>query len=83
LEEYRYSLTPAGKQRVENGEFFMQDAPHYKGYTKKVFLALAESSSPLTIKQISQNTGLSTRIVSSVISPNCKKGFIQRFPNQA
>ena len=72
----RYSLTFDGIRRCDKEEFYLQETPRYRGCTEKIFHALYGNA--LTIAEISQNTGLDKRSVSSIVHHNFKHGYIQR-----
>jgi len=74
---YRYSLTTEGERRCAKSEFYLQKTPKYKGYTEKIFRALY-SSEPLTIREISQYTGIDRRAVNGIITFNLVAGYIRR-----
>jgi hypothetical protein len=77
LLRYKYTLTNDGERRVSKDEFYLQETPKYRGYTEKIFRALY-SSDPLTIAEISYNTGINKRSVNGVITFNLMAGYIQR-----
>jgi len=72
--KFKYSLTTAGDERCTanngEGEFYLQKTPNYRGHTKKLFRALHDSKKPLNVHQISEKTGLRTRIISSLVASN-------------
>ncbi len=76
---YKYSLTGEGKSRCEKDEFYLQQTPKYKGYTEKIFRTL-DRSEPLTIADISYNTGIDKRAVNGIITFNLTAGYIRRLP---
>lgn len=75
---YKYALTKAGERRCVRGEFYLQDTPTYKGYTEKIFRLLHGSQKPLTVRDISEMTGIRTRSVNGVITFNIYAGYIKR-----
>jgi hypothetical protein len=75
---YKYTLTKAGERRCAKGEFYLQDTLTYKGYTEKIFRSLHRSEKPLTVRQISEVTGIRTRSVNGVITFNIYAGYIRR-----
>jgi len=74
---YRYSLTDEGERRCAKNEFYLQQTPKYKGYTEKIFRTLY-SQEPLTIREISQHTGIDKRAVNGIITFNLVAGYIRR-----
>jgi len=75
---YKYTLTKEGERRCSRDEFYLQDTPTYKGYTEKIFRSLHRSQKPLTVRQISEVTGIETRSVNGVITFNIYAGYIKR-----
>lgn len=75
---YRYALTKDGLRRCLNNEFYLQKTPRYKGYTEKIFRILHYSQKPLTIKEISELTGIHKRSVNGVVTFNIMAGYIKR-----
>ncbi len=75
---YRYALTKDGSRRCSNDEFYLQETPRYKGYTEKIFRILHRSDEPLTIREISELTGIQKRSVNGVITFNIMAGYIKR-----
>jgi hypothetical protein len=75
---FRYSLTNEGSRRCRNDEFYLQETPRYKGYTEKIFRTLNRSQKPLTIREISELTGIHKRSVNGVITFNIMAGYIRR-----
>jgi len=74
---YKYSLTNEGERRCAKNEFYLQKTPKYKGYTEKIFKTLY-TQEPLTIREISQHTGISRRAVNGIITFNVMAGYIRR-----
>ena len=74
---YRYSLTGEGEGRCAKDEFYLQQTPKYKGYTEKIFRTLYNSK-PLTIRDISDYTGIDKRAVNGIITFNLMAGYIRR-----
>jgi len=74
---YKYSLTNEGERRCAKNEFYLQQTPKYKGYTEKIFKTLY-SQEPLTIREISQYTGIDRRAVNGIITFNVVAGYIRR-----
>jgi len=77
---YRYTLTEAGERRCVKGEFYLQETPKYRGYTEKIFRTLYRSENPLTVREISELTGIHRRSVNGVITFNLLAGYITRIP---
>ncbi|MGD8507024.1 MAG: hypothetical protein PVF15_10235 [Candidatus Bathyarchaeota archaeon] len=75
---YKYALTNDGQRRCINNEFYLQETPSYKGYTEKIFRILHRSRKPLTIREISELTGIHKRSVNGVITFNIMAGYIRR-----
>jgi len=75
---YKYTLTKAGERRCVKDEFYLQDTLTYRGYTEKIFRSLHRSEKPLTVRQISEVTGIRTRSVNGVITFNIYAGYIRR-----
>jgi len=78
--KFRYSLTSKGVGRCVKNEFYLQDTPSYKGYTEKIFRALYTSGKPLTAREISDMTRISSRSVNGVVTFNIYAGYIRRLP---
>jgi DNA-binding MarR family transcriptional regulator len=74
---YRYALSNEGERRCAKDEFYLQQTPKYKGYTEKIFRTLY-SSKPLTIRDISDYTGIDKRAVNGIITFNLMAGYIRR-----
>lgn len=75
---YRYALTKDGSRRCIHDEFYLQETPRYKGYTERIFRILHRSKQPLTIREISELTGIHKRSVNGVITFNIMAGYIKR-----
>ena len=75
---YKYTLTKEGERRCIKSEFYLQDTQTYKGYTEKIFRSLHRSQKALTVRQISEMTGIRTRSVNGVITFNIYAGYIRR-----
>lgn len=75
---FKYSLTKDGSRRCIKDEFYLQKTPRYKGYTEKIFRTLHHSQKPLTIREISELTGIHRRSVNGVITFNIMAGYIRR-----
>ena len=75
---YRYTLTTEGLRRCVHNEFYLQKTPRYRGYTEKIFRTLHRSPKPLTIREISELTGIHKRSVNGVITFNIMAGYIRR-----
>lgn len=75
---YKYTLTKNGARRCINDEFYLQETPRYRGYTEKIFRILYRSDEPLTIREISELTGIHRRSVNGVITFNIMAGYIKR-----
>jgi hypothetical protein len=78
--KFRYILTEEGVERCVKNEFYLQHTSIYKGYTEKIFHLLFKSKKPLTIREISNVTGIKTRSVNGVITFNIYAGYIRRIP---
>jgi DNA-binding MarR family transcriptional regulator len=74
---FKYSLTNEGERRCAKDEFYLQKTPNYKGYTEKIFRTLY-TSEPLTIRDISDYTGIDKRAVNGIITFNLLMGYIRR-----
>jgi len=74
---FKYSLTTEGERRCAKNEFYLQQTPKYRGYTEKIFRILY-SKKPMTIREISQYTGIDRRAVNGIITFNVTAGYIQR-----
>lgn len=75
---YKYALTNDGSRRCAKNEFYLQKTPSYKGYTEKIFRMLYRSNKPLSIREISELTGIHKRSVNGVITFNIMAGYIRR-----
>lgn len=75
---FKYALTTEGLRRCINDEFYLQKTPRYKGYTEKIFRTLHHSERALTIREISELTGIHKRSVNGVITFNIMAGYIKR-----
>jgi hypothetical protein len=75
---FKYTLTKAGESRCTKSEFYLQDTLTYKGYTERIFRSLHGSDKALTVREISQRTGIRTRSVNGVITFNIYAGYIKR-----
>jgi len=75
---YEYTLTTEGKRRCTNDEFYLQNTSGYRGYTEKIFRLLHMSEKPLTIKEISKMTGISSHSINGVLTFNISVGYITR-----
>ncbi len=75
---YKYTLTKDGSRRCANNEFYLQETPSYKGYTERIFRMLYRSKKPLSIREISELTGIQKRSVNGVITFNIMAGYIRR-----
>ncbi len=75
---YKYALTTDGLRRCVYDEFYLQETPRYKGYTEKIFRILHRSKKPLTVREISELTGIRRRSVNGVITFNIMAGYIKR-----
>ena len=75
---FKYALTKAGESRCVRSEFYLQETPTYKGYTEKIFRSLHGSRTALTVREISEVTGIRTRSVNGVITFNIYAGYIRR-----
>jgi len=78
--KFKYTLTNEGLGRCIKSEFYLQDVPIYKGYTEKIFRALNTAGKPLTLREISNMTGIRPRAVNGVITFNIYAGYIRRLP---
>jgi len=77
---YKYALTEAGERRCVKDEFYLQETPKYRGYTERIFRILYQSEAPLTVREISELTGIHRRSVNGVITFNLIAGYIARVP---
>ena len=75
---FKYALTSEGSRRCVHDEFYLQKTPRYKGYTEKIFRILHGSDKALTIREISELTGIHKRSVNGVITFNIMAGYIRR-----
>ncbi|MFQ6064560.1 MAG: hypothetical protein ACE5L6_03705 [Candidatus Bathyarchaeia archaeon] len=75
---YAYTLTRAGERRCINDEFYLQKTTTYRGYTEKIFKLLHRAEKPLTVREISEFTGIQPRSVNGVLTFNIYAGYIQR-----
>ena len=75
---FKYALTSEGSRRCVHDEFYLQKTPRYKGYTEKIFRILHGSDKALTIREISELTGIHKRSVNGVITFNIVAGYIRR-----
>ena len=75
---YKYTLTTEGSRRCIHDEFYLQKTPRYRGYTEKIFRTLQGSKKPLTIREISELTGIHKRSVNGVITFNIMAGYIKK-----
>ncbi len=75
---YKYALTKRGERRCIKSEFYLQDTSTYKGYTEEIFRLLHRSVKALTVRQISEITGIRTRSINGVITYNIYAGYIKR-----
>jgi hypothetical protein len=76
--KYKYTLTGSGERRCTNDEFYLQETPTYKGYTEKIFRLLHRANKPLTVREISEETGIKSRSVNGVLTFNIYAGYIRR-----
>jgi len=75
---FKYALTSEGSRRCVHDEFYLQKTPRYRGYTEKIFRILHGSNKALTIREISELTGIHKRSVNGVITFNIMAGYIRR-----
>jgi hypothetical protein len=75
---FKYILTKDGLRRCREDEFYLQKTPQYREYTEKIFRTLFGSEGPLTIREISELTGIHKRSVNSVITFNIMAGYIMK-----
>ncbi len=75
---FKYVLTSEGSRRCVHDEFYLQKTPRYRGYTEKIFRILHGSDKALTIREISELTGIHKRSVNGVITFNIMAGYIRR-----
>ena len=75
---FKYALTSEGSRRCVHDEFYLQKTPRYKGYTEKIFRILHGSDKALTVREISELTGIHKRSVNGVITFNIMAGYIRR-----
>jgi hypothetical protein len=76
--KYKYTLTKAGERRCTKDEFYLQETSTYKGYTEKIFRLLHRAEKPLTVREISNLTGIRSRSVNGVLTFNIYAGYIRR-----
>lgn len=76
--KYKYTLTKAGEKRCANDEFYLQETQTYKGYTEKIFRLLHRADEPLTVREISELTGIQSRSIYGVLTFNLYAGYIMR-----
>jgi len=76
--KYKYTLTKTGESRCVNDEFYLQETSTYKGYTEKIFRLLHRTERPLTVREISELTGIQSRSVNGVLTFNIYAGYIMR-----
>jgi len=69
-----------GAKRCTNNEFYLQGTSTYKGFTERIFRLLHTTEKPLTIREISNLTGIKPRSVNGVITFNIYAGYIKRIP---
>ncbi len=75
---FKYALTSDGSRRCVHDEFYLQKTPRYRGYTEKIFRILHGSDKALTIREISELTGIHKRSVNGVITFNIMAGYIRK-----
>ena len=75
---YKYTLTKAGERRCANDEFYLQETSTYKGYTERIFRLLHRTEEPLTVREISDLTGIHSRSINGVLTFNIYAGYILR-----
>jgi len=78
MSKFKYCLTEEGRRRCLKNEFYLQGTPIYKGYTEKIFQLLHKTKKPLSIREISELTGINLRSVNGVIMFNVYAGYIKR-----
>ena len=78
--KFKYSLTDAGAKRCVKNEFYLQDTSTYKGFTERIFRLLHKTEKPLTIREISNLTGIKPRSVNGIITFNIYAGYIKQIP---
>ena len=78
--KFKYALTNEGMKRCRKNEFYLQETRIYRGYTQKIFHLLYKSERPLTIREISNLTGIENRSVNGVLTFNIYAGYIRRIP---
>jgi hypothetical protein len=76
--KYKYTLTRAGEKRCVKDEFYLQETSTYKGYTEKIFRLLHRAEKPLTVREISNRTGIQSRSINGVLTFNIYAGYITR-----
>ncbi|UCC33482.1 MAG: hypothetical protein JSW53_00270 [Candidatus Bathyarchaeota archaeon] len=76
--KYKYTLTRDGQRRCVNDEFYLQETQIYKGYTEKIFRLLHRTDKALTVREISDLTGIRSRSVYGVLTFNIYAGYITR-----
>jgi hypothetical protein len=80
MAKFRYILTDAGVKRCVKNEFYLQKTSTYKGFTERIFRLLHNTEKPLTLREISNLTGIKPRSVNGVITFNIYVGYIKRIP---
>jgi len=76
--KYKYTLTRAGDRRCANDEFYLQETPTYRGYTERIFRLLHRVEEPLTVREISELTGIQSRSIYGVLTFNIYAGYVTR-----
>jgi len=77
--EYKYFLTEKGKERIENGEFYLEDVT--RGLTIDIFGVLSETNKALSVRDIQEELDLpkSDRAsIATILYYNYKKGYLDR-----
>jgi len=80
MSKFKYSLTDVGVKRCVKNEFYLQATSTYKGFTERIFRLLHNTEKPLTIREISNLTGIKPRSVNGVITFNIYAGYIKQIP---
>jgi predicted transcriptional regulator of viral defense system len=78
MSKFRYYLTDEGIKRCLSNEFYLQSTSIYKGYTEKIFQLLHKTKKPLSIREISELTGIKPRSVNGVLMFNVYAGYVKR-----
>ena len=82
---YRYYLSPAGEERCDKNQFYLQATPKYRGFTPRVFRAIRKEAKTIAeiatdIKPFYPGVNYSDlkRSVNGVITFNVAQDYIRR-----